>query len=679
MFSLFTPRKQATQGARLWVRQPLVRALSKHLSAGQRRELQRELRLAGRTDTAAFLGVYSWYEQLAARRKHTTPERIRELVHREVLHVRFPHEVAILFASEREQRSYIEQAFVEAVMQLVRDHVGSIREENLDTLLLQLEDVLGSAATERLVRPVFLSMYTSYSGRISRLCLELWPDRYFRELRHVGITESEFSKAIEEKTEEVARQGRRLRTILDSLADSVLILDGHQRLVEYNNAAGKLLGLKASDGNRPIGELLQWRDTSPGVHDPIEEHWQTGATISYGAARGLEVKSASGTHAVSVSVAPVQVGKGRHGAVVTLRGNQQDRRVLEGLQSEVAQGEAILSSTIASLPLGLMIFDQKLRVVLTNTVATWLIGETSQKVSCSVLASHLQIPELATALKAAISKQTPYEGRGQTLQGRHVRVTAVPVLEGTKCLGVTVLLLDVTEQEELNRSRDEFFSIASHELRTPLTAIRGYAQMLHEVIESTNERATKYIHSIELSAAQLTDVANDFLHVVQLEQRKVTYDVRPIPIQEVAADVVSSLASLAQAKNLRLTLKVEPATVAADVIRVSQVLTNLVGNAIKYTDEGSVEVRSELRGAFYCLLVVDTGRGIAKEQQTRLFEKFHQAEDSLLARSHSHGTGLGLYIARKLAEGMSCRVFLDQSELGKGSTFALEIPLTHTK
>jgi two-component system sensor histidine kinase TorS len=143
-------------------------------------------------------------------------------------------------------------------------------------------------------------------------------------------------------------------------------------------------------------------------------------------------------------------------------------------------------------------------------------------------------------------------------------------------------------------------------------------------------------------------------------------------------DVMKESESLAVAKNLYLKLT-EPTQalpqVLGDIVRVREVLTNLIGNAVKYTESGGVDISLKTDGKFVKILVIDTGRGISMENQKLLFKKFQQAASSIYTRDALKGTGLGLYISKLMMEGIGGKVELDSSVEGKGSIFSMSIPV----
>jgi len=246
-----------------------------------------------------------------------------------------------------------------------------------------------------------------------------------------------------------------------------------------------------------------------------------------------------------------------------------------------------------------------------------------------------------------------------------------------------VLFEDITEQEVLNRSKDEFFSIASHELRTPLTAIRGNASMIMDFFteQMKDKQLEEMVHDIHGSSTRLIDIVNDFLDVSRLEQGKVTYTYEEVALDEVIETVMYEMKAMLQEKHLALefdnkTLGVLP-KIWTDRNRLKQIIYNMVGNAAKFTDKGSISIEAKVEGPLLKVYVIDTGRGISAEGQKLLFHKFQQAGSSLLTRDTTRGTGLGLYISKMMVENMGGTMALEHSEEGKGSTFSFTMPIAN--
>jgi len=243
-----------------------------------------------------------------------------------------------------------------------------------------------------------------------------------------------------------------------------------------------------------------------------------------------------------------------------------------------------------------------------------------------------------------------------------------------------ILMSDITERKIMERSKDEFFSIASHELRTPLTSIRGNSTMIMEYFPDLvkDETLKEMLGDIHDSSERLIGIVNDFLDVSSLEQGKMVFKTESFDISEVIENVVYDLQSVAKGKNLYL--KYDKSThnltaVSADRNRTRQIIYNLIGNALKYTEQGGVEVKVTQADKLVKILVSDSGRGIPLDMQNLLFHKFQQASKSLLTRDTTKGTGLGLYISKKMAENMGGKIALEHSEEAKGSTFSLSLPL----
>ncbi len=253
------------------------------------------------------------------------------------------------------------------------------------------------------------------------------------------------------------------------------------------------------------------------------------------------------------------------------------------------------------------------------------------------------------------------------------------VAKTEEIIGCVMLFTDMTEARELERSKNEFISIASHELRTPLTAIRGNATLLKDIYgaEIKDPDAMEVVDDIKDASIRLISVVNGFLDMSRIEQNKIQLDIASMKPNKQIKAAVDALSGLATNKKLKIVSEV-PDTVPnilADSQRFLEIMSNLIDNAIKYSDKGSIIISCEVTKESVTFLVTDSGKGIPEESKKHMFKKFRQAGNNIYTRDVSQSTGLGLYICKMLAEQMKGEVSLRSSTEGKGSTFALVLPI----
>ena len=223
--------------------------------------------------------------------------------------------------------------------------------------------------------------------------------------------------------------------------------------------------------------------------------------------------------------------------------------------------------------------------------------------------------------------------------------------------------------------KSEFLAKMSHQLRTPLTAIIGFCEVLTQGMDGELSRdQAQDVGEIQRSGLVLLELVNDILDLSKIEAGKVEVTLQEVDLPSVVDQVIASMRQIAEAKALKLScdLSSEVSKVKADPVRVREILTNLVSNAIKFTSTGSVAIRGLPVGAMAEISVLDTGIGIEPAAHQRIFEEFQQASDKI-SRNYG-GTGLGLSIARKLVELQGGQMGLE-SEPGKGSRFWFTLPL----
>ncbi len=229
--------------------------------------------------------------------------------------------------------------------------------------------------------------------------------------------------------------------------------------------------------------------------------------------------------------------------------------------------------------------------------------------------------------------------------------------------------------EVASQHKSQFLANMSHELRTPLNAIIGYTEMMADgLYGEVGEKAAGVLERVQNNGRHLLGLINDVLDLSKIEAGQLSLTVEPYSVADMVATVLSATESLARTKGIALGSAVAPGlpTGTGDARRLTQVLLNLVGNAIKFTDQGSVEVRGAQAGDRFELSVVDTGLGIAPADQARVFEEFQQVDNTSTRKKG--GTGLGLSISRKIVELHGGRISVE-SEVGKGSTFKVSVPI----
>ncbi|MEM1423543.1 MAG: ATP-binding protein [Planctomycetota bacterium] len=235
----------------------------------------------------------------------------------------------------------------------------------------------------------------------------------------------------------------------------------------------------------------------------------------------------------------------------------------------------------------------------------------------------------------------------------------------------------LTELAHARETKRQFLANITHELRTPLTAIHGFSRLLSEdeSVAQDSAQRSEFLRSIATNSEHLLSVVNDILDLSKLGAERMTIETLPVSPVDVIDGVVEMLAPRTHAEGIEIRTRIEPSAerpVETDPTRLRQILVNLVGNALKFTDEGSVEIRAAVRDGRLSVEVEDTGCGMTEEQQERVgyFDAFVQGDQST-TRTHG-GTGIGLHLSNALAKMMGGGLSF-VSEAGVGTTFTLEI------
>ena len=362
----------------------------------------------------------------------------------------------------------------------------------------------------------------------------------------------------------------------------------------------------------------------------------------------------------------VALRRSRRQALLAYAARAESAAVREALETRIRHDLAYLNALGESTPDALVLLDDNRVVVWANRPAWVLFNNGEPAVGQSFIAL-VHDYELNQAVLDALAGNRAML-RQAVVGERMLRIWATP-LEGFG--GVAVGMEDVTELQRLGRARREFIANISHELRTPLANIDLAAQTLRQSGEGNINLTQRMLDQIQVQVQTLSQLSQEMMELAQIESGQVLLKLEAKELEPVIRRSVTHLLPQAAVKKQHLSLIVPSGlTALIDEEMIGRVVNNLVHNAVKFTPEdGEITVTAEAAGEDVQICVTDTGPGIPKDEQRRVFERFYKADR---ARSRG-GTGLGLAIARHIVEGHGGQISV-RSTPGQGATFCFTVP-----
>jgi NtrC-family two-component system sensor histidine kinase KinB len=400
----------------------------------------------------------------------------------------------------------------------------------------------------------------------------------------------------------------------------------------------------------------------------------------------------------ALSGATRKIGEGDFNTRAHVRGNDELAQLARDFNSmaarlaeyrksslgELLQAHLSMQAAIDSLPDPVIIFGTKGELQNTNLAAQTLLGlragEGQKEPLKSLAASVSNVIERMRS--HVLSGKGAFQPRGfedavqlPTLLGdRQFLPRATPVYETQGVIvGATVILQDVTRLRRLEELKNDVVATVAHEFRTPLTSLRMAVHLCTEqVVGPLTEKQAELLGTAREDCDRLQTMVDDLLDLSRIESGRAELFPLPTPVSELIERALDEHRAEADAKGVRLNADFHSAevTVLADHERIGHVFSNLIGNAIRYTpNDGTITLGAEVKNGVVRFTVSDPGKGIPKEYQARLFEKFFRVPDN----TDQKGTGLGLYIAKEIVRGHGGDIGVE-TEAGKGSTFWFTLP-----
>lgn len=483
-----------------------------------------------------------------------------------------------------------------------------------------------------------------------------------------------------------------LSAIVDSSDDAIISKNLDGIITSWNRSAERLFGYQSIEAiGQSIATLLIPMDRQEEELDILArlrrgervDHFETKRKRRDGSLLDL-----------SLTISPVRNASGE-----IIGASKIARDITEAKLSERAH--LLLSAIVDSSDDAIISKDLEGVITSWNKSAQRLFGYTAEEAIGQSIATLLvpmdrqqEEPEILAKLRRG-ERVDHFETKRKRKDGRllDISLTISPIRSPSgKIIGASKIARDVTEQiqtqqalreandkaEAANRAKSQFLATMSHEIRTPMNGIIGMTELVLDTNLAPDQR--DYLTSVRISADSLLKVIDDILDFSKMEAGKMEIENVRFDLRGHLEEIIKAMAVQARGKGLSLVLAMDPAVptmVLGDPIRLRQIIVNLVGNAIKFTDRGKVTLDVSLDGwsgdrMNLCFVVEDSGIGIPVEKQALIFEAFSQ-EDNSTTRRYG-GTGLGLAISMNLVKAMHGRLWVD-SEVGKGSRFHFTIGL----
>ena len=479
------------------------------------------------------------------------------------------------------------------------------------------------------------------------------------------------------------------RSLIEASADALFVIAPDGTITDVNEEVTRLTGYTR---NRLINSAFTTYFTDPSMAaNGVEKTFTNGRVLSY----ELVLVTRNGRN-VQVSF-NAGVFTDAAGDSVGILASARDITIQKALEVQLTDSQRYTRSLIESNIDALMTTDQIGMITDVNQQMERLTGYSREELVGTPFKSYFTDPARAENGVRIVLQDGRVEDYELTACARDGRETFVSYNASTftdeegKLQGVFAAARDVTERrrfelalreknvelEKANLAKDKFLSNMSHELRTPLNAIIGFTgTMLMELPGPLNGEQKDQLAIVQNAGDHLLSIINDLLDMAKIEAGNIDIDLQSVDCVAIATQVVASLTNLAKLKDLPLLVRVADGidpVIQTDARAVHQILLNLVNNALKFTDTGTVSVSLEPTSApgGVTISVIDTGRGISGTDQAKLFVPFEQLQTTTM--SPSEGTGLGLYICMRLAAAIGATIELS-SAVGQGSTFTLKLP-----
>ena len=480
-------------------------------------------------------------------------------------------------------------------------------------------------------------------------------------------------------------------SIIDTMSEALIVAGPYHTIEQVNKATLDLLGYKEKDliGKEIkmiLPDLETWDNFLKKVLIPLRKRkLVSGFEVDFRTSDGKRIP-------VSFSAKSL-TDRGRLVAVIGLaRDIRETRKLINRLTAERNK----MSVTVSGIADGVFAVDDQGKIVLFNLAMAKMLDVVQDDVIgkySDEIIKMVDEEEEKLSIINLLPKETVFEDKIVTIK-KNVRITRkdggivfVDITSSTIAenedinLGAIVTLHDVSKEHELEEMKLDFVSMAAHELRTPLTSIRGYLSVLLEELKGKvdNEKIS-FIQKAFISSTQLATLVENLLSVSRIERGRMKVEKTMVDWDELVNETIVNFKDQAIQKEVKLSYKKLSSKlpkIYIDRFRMSEVISNLVGNAVNYTDPGGlVEVSVETKDKELITHVKDTGQGIPEEALPKLFTKFFRVSGVL--EQGSKGTGLGLYISKAIVEMHKGRIWV-KSTLGKGSTFNFAVPLAKFK